>query len=259
MVEISHFYGPNVHILSDAMTAMHMTRLSNCRTGQYEVRRLVRFLYERILLPVVVNTVFPVVNTGVYTPMMDIVGKRALLTADVTNPTTMVAVATMLRAGDIPASACIDRLGEILHDHTIQQHFFGAGRVTDDEHHVVGTQVTYQKIGPLHDRILLIPDPMGATGGTVVETLDLYGSDQIKLTKTIVAMHLVIAPEYIRRVTAAYPQAQIFALRVDRGMSDPDVLVSVPGTFPDREFGLTPEGYVVPGVADIGYRLTGIA
>jgi len=256
--ELYHRYGPNVHLLVDSMANSGLTRLCDRDTGQHQVRGLVGALYREVLLRAVVNQVFPTTTTTVYTPMAEFVGERGQLTAEVIDPGTLVSVATLLRAGDLPASACFNRLSGLLNPGTVRQDFFGAGRVTDDGHQVTGTKVTYQKAGDLQKRILLLPDPMGATGGTVIETLELYG-EEVQTAQAIVAMHLIVTPEYIRRVTATYPQAQIYALRLDRGMSDQEVLDSVPGTFPEREFGLTNTQYIAPGGGDLGLRLTGAA
>lgn len=256
--EIAHHYGANIHILKDAMAASGLVRLSNAQTEQHDVRRLTAALYREVLLRAIVNQVFPTSNVGTLTPMSNFVGGRAMLTADIVDPSTQVTIATLLRAGDVPASACLDRLSGVLKQGAVRQDFFGAGRTTNNDHQVTGTSVSYMKIGTIQDRILIMPDPMGATGGTIVETLNQYGPDQVAMARAIVAAHLIITPEYIRNVTAAYPQLQVFALRLDRGMSDQKVIDSVPGTFPDREFGLNETQYIVPGAGDLGFRLTGI-
>ncbi len=258
MKEVFHRYSQNVHILDDMMALSGLTKLSDRDTGQHSVRRLTAALYREVLLRAVVNRLFPIVNVDVPTPMKEFVGLKGELSTDVVDPSTQVTIATLLRAGDVPASACFDRLSGVLEQNAVRQDFFGAGRVTNETHQVTGTNVSYMKISAIQDRILLIPDPMGATGGTVVRTLDLYGTEQVTMARAIVAMHLIITPEYVRRVTAVYPQLQIYALRLDRGMSDRDVLDSVPGTFPDREFGLNETQYIVPGAGDLGFRLTGI-
>ncbi|MBI5221541.1 MAG: uracil phosphoribosyltransferase [Candidatus Magasanikbacteria bacterium] len=257
MRKVFHRYGPNVRVLSDPMANSGLTRLSDKQTGQHDVRGLAAALFREVLLRSVVSEILPTTEVMVATPMTEFIGERGQLVSEITDPSSLVTLATLLRAGDVPASACFSRLSGLLNPSCVRQDFFGAGRVTDEEHRVTGTKVTYQKIGDLQGRFLLIPDPMGATGGTVVETIGLYGEEQIKAAKAIVAMHLIITPEYIRRVLSAYPQVQIFALRLDRGMSDQDVLDSVPGTFPEREFGLTKTQYIAPGAGDLGYRLTG--
>ena len=45
---------------------------------------------------------------------------------------------------------------------------------------------------------------------------------------------------------------RVYALRLDRGLSDDDVLQTVPGTYWDRERGLTDHQYIVPGGGGLG-------
>jgi uracil phosphoribosyltransferase len=207
----------------------------------------------------VINELFPRTEDVVATPMFKEQGERGTLKAAVINPMTQVVIATLLRAGDIPSGACFSRLVGVLNDGCVRQDFLGASRVTDAEHHVTGTAITYQKSSSLADRILLIPDPMGATGSTIVQVLYSYGREEVEKALAIATIHLIIAPEYIRRVTKAFPQVHIFTLRVDRGMSTPDVLTHTPGELLEQECGLTDKAYIVPGAGDMGMRLTGVA
>ena len=65
-------------------------------------------------------------------------------------------------------------------------------------------------------------------------------------------MHLIVTPEYIRRVHEAHPDLVIYALRLDRGLSDPAVLRAVPGERWDEERGLNEKHYIVPGAGGVG-------
>lgn len=258
--EVYHRYGPNVHILDSVWATSLLTKLSNGLTGLPEARNLVVRLYREALLREVIDSgIFPTKEHCVVTRMSSLVNDLAKVKVQAFDPATQVAIINMLRAGDLPSNACMDELALMLLPDKIEMHYHGGGRDTDKNHQVTGTTISYKKNGYLHDRILLIPDPMGATGGTVLQAVTEYGEEQFKLVRTVVAMHLIITPEYIRRVTTAYPQMQIYALRLDRGMSDEEVLNSVPGTFPDREFGLNEIQYIVPGIGDAGKIFTGIA
>ena len=53
-------------------------------------------------------------------------------------------------------------------------------------------------------------------------------------------------------MTEEHPGMVIFALRLDRGLSDEAVLRTVPGTFWDREKGINEKGYIVPGAGGLG-------
>lgn len=256
MLEQEHLYGDHVHLVHDPMAASGLIRLCDKEAGQDTVIGIVKTLYRDVLLRAVVNLLFPIVKVTVQTPMVQHIGRKGVLEDYITDPATRVVIATLLRAGAIPSSACLNRLVSLLDNGNLRQDFFGASRQTDENHHVTGTLITYDKSGPIDDQILLIPDPMGATGGSVIQTLKQYGD--IGKARSIATVHLIVTPEYIRRISAEHPEVHIFALRVDRGMSDTEVQDSIPGTFPEREFGLTDTQYIAPGAGDMGYRLTGV-
>ena len=47
-------------------------------------------------------------------------------------------------------------------------------------------------------------------------------------------MHLIVTPEYIKRIKKDHPDVKIFALRLDRGLSEDSVLASIPGHLWDK-------------------------
>jgi uracil phosphoribosyltransferase len=93
---------------------------------------------------------------------------------------------------------------------------------------------------------------MGATGSSLSTALSMYKNKVPGTMRKVIAVNLIITPEYVRRLTSDHPDAIIFALRLDRGMSPPEVLSSMPGTFPDLERGLDDKQYIVPGAGGMG-------
>ncbi|MCP4108894.1 MAG: uracil phosphoribosyltransferase [Desulfobacteraceae bacterium] len=86
----------------------------------------------------------------------------------------------------------------------------------------------------MDERIALILDPMLATGGTLVATIDIlkeYGCTQIK------GLFLVAAPEGIKRVEANHPDIEIYTAAVDERLND--------------------MGYILPGLGDAGDKIFG--
>jgi uracil phosphoribosyltransferase len=65
-------------------------------------------------------------------------------------------------------------------------------------------------------------------------------------------VHLIITPEYLRHVTTKHPEVIVYALRLDRGLSAPEVLQTMPGERWDEERGLTDKHYIVPGGGGLG-------
>jgi uracil phosphoribosyltransferase len=56
----------------------------------------------------------------------------------------------------------------------------------------------------------------------------------------------------VRKVFREEPDVIIYAYRVDRGLSPPDVLAKVPGEEWDRERGLNDHDYIIPGAGGLG-------
>ena len=100
--------------------------------------------------------------------------------------------------------------------------------------------------------MVIVPDPMGATGGSIAGTIDIYKKQvKGKATKYVTA-HLIVTPEYIKRMKKDHPDVVVYACRLDRGLSAPDVLRTVPGTRWDDERGLNEKHYIVPGGGGFG-------
>jgi len=106
--------------------------------------------------------------------------------------------------------------------------------------------------GTVDGAMMLIPDPMGATGSTVSRVLNHYAKEVHGKPHKVLAVHLIVTPEYLRHVTQNHPEVIVYALRLDRGLSDPEVLETVPGTLWERERGLTDHQYIVPGGGGLG-------
>lgn len=126
-------------------------------------------------------------------------------------------------------------------------------RQTDEKGRVTGTAWHDAKIGrDVDGRIVLFPDPMGATGGSLISALSHYKTRLDGKPGKCITMHLIVTPEYIKNVLRAHPDAVIYALRLDRGLSPPEVLSTVPGTRWDDEKGLDEHQYIVPGAGGVG-------
>ncbi|WP_031274782.1 MULTISPECIES: uracil phosphoribosyltransferase [Pelistega] len=95
---------------------------------------------------------------------------------------------------------------------------------------------TYLKklVGELDQRLALIIDPMLATGGSLIATIDMLKAAGCK---EIRALTLVSAPEGIAKVTAAHPDVDIYTAAIDERLNE--------------------NGYIIPGLGDAGDRLFG--
>lgn len=253
--EIEHRYGPGFHIVKDPVVNTYLARLGARDTVQPEINGLIRMLYREMMHKVAASE-FPRVMTEEPTRMIEVTD-RGVWRGETVDPRTPVVVASMARAGILPGQVCFDALTDLLDGNVVRHDYFGVGRVVGQDQRVEGAAVTYSKVGgPFEKAILLIPDPMGATGGSVLETVKTYRREVPDRPSRTIAIHLIITPEYVRRMKAEMPDLVVYTARLDRGTSDPDVLGTVPGTHPERESGLTDTHYIVPGAGGLGEIMT---
>lgn len=87
---------------------------------------------------------------------------------------------------------------------------------------------------PIDQRMIVVTDPMLATGGSAVAAVDFikqYGGKQIKF------MSIIAAPEGLERLHKAHPDVQIYIGHLDRGLNK--------------------NAYICPGLGDAGDRIFG--
>ena len=83
-------------------------------------------------------------------------------------------------------------------------------------------------------RIALILDPMLATGGSLIATIDLIKESGCKQIKGI---FMVAAPEGIEKLTAVHPDVEVYVAAIDEKLND--------------------IGYILPGLGDAGDKIFG--
>jgi uracil phosphoribosyltransferase len=86
----------------------------------------------------------------------------------------------------------------------------------------------------MEERIALILDPMLATGGTLIATIDLLKEAGCKQIKGI---FMVAAPEGIAKLQKVHPDVEIWVAAIDEKLND--------------------VGYILPGLGDAGDKIFG--
>jgi uracil phosphoribosyltransferase len=249
--EIRHRYGDRVHILADPLSLTMLARLCAKGTVQPEINRLVAELY-RTLMHDVVAAEFPREAMAVATRMIDAT-PRGVWRGDATATATPAVVVAVARAGLLPSQHTFDFLNQVLQPEGVRQDHLALARTVDDKGGVTGAGLYASKIGgPVDQAMVLIPDPMGATGSTISKVVEQYRAETYGKPAKIIAVHLIITPEYLRHVTRTHPEVIVYALRLDRGLSPADVLEAMPGERWDEERGLTDKQYIVPGAGGLG-------
>jgi uracil phosphoribosyltransferase len=249
--EIPHRYGPGVHLLDDPFAWTLLTRACSPETGQPDMGRLVRMLYEN-LARVVLAAEFPRARVDVPTRMAA-AHPEAVYRGLALSRTTKAVTVGIARAGTMPSQVVFELMNEVLDPALVRQDHLFMSRQTNEAGTVIGATWHDAKIGrDVGDRYVLFPDPMGATGSSMVSAVSYYKNSLEGKPAKCIAMHLIVTPEYIRRVHAEHPDVAIYALRLDRGLSEPAVLRTEPGTRADEEKGLNDRQYIVPGAGGVG-------
>jgi uracil phosphoribosyltransferase len=89
-------------------------------------------------------------------------------------------------------------------------------------------------VGQLDERLALIVDPMLATGGSLIATVDMLkkaGARQVR------ALCLVAAPEGIAALAEAHPDVDVYVAAIDSHLNE--------------------HGYIIPGLGDAGDKIFG--
>lgn len=249
--EIEHRYGEQVHILADATLLTLLARLCADTTFQPEIGHLVSLLYEG-LARTILSQEFPTKVASVKTRMIHH-NEEGVYEGTVLDPETRAVVVDIARAGIVPSQIVFDLLNYTLSPRHVRQDHIFMNRKVDAENHVIGVDISGSKIGgDVEDAIVIVPDPMGATAGSLVSTIDIYKTQVKGKAAKMIAAHLIVTPEYLKRVRADHPDVVVYACRLDRGMSPADVLKTVPGARWDEERGLNKNQYIVPGGGGFG-------
>ncbi|QDV08881.1 uracil phosphoribosyltransferase [Planctomycetes bacterium Poly30] len=251
----THLYGSRVHIAGDPWTASALAKLSAPTCTHTELVAIVRAVSTR-LATAAFAAELPAATTSVRTRMADKHG-AALGTwrGDALDPAAMTVVIDVIRGGMIPAQTVFELLTLVLPIESLRLDHLNMQRVPGEDGHVERVELSGSKVGgSIEGATLILPDPMGATGATMVRALEhLFG--EYGQPASIVMLPLIVTPEFLRTVLDFDDRVRVYAGRLDRGMSSQEVLAEVPGARWAEESGLDDEDYIVPGAGGVGELL----
>lgn len=248
--EMEHAYGDNVHLLADPVLLTQLARLCQPETHQPDITWLVRDMYETLVRRVIANEL-PRAQTEIQTRMIDSTPKGVWV-GSVLDPSTRVITVDIARAGTLPSQIAFEALVRLLDPSQVRQDHLYMNRTTDAAGTVTGVSMSGSKIGgDVDGAIVMFPDPMGATGGSMSWASKVY-KDLEGTPLRIVTMNLIVTPEYIERMQKDHPDVVIYAIRLDRGMSDASVFTTGLGERRSDESGLNEIQYIVPGAGGLG-------
>ena len=204
-----------LHLVDHPMIHHKLTMMRQKETTTKDFRELLNEI--SMLLGYEVTRDFPLVDMEIETPLMPMVGKKV--------SGKKVAIVPILRAGlgmvdglvNLVPVAKIGHIGLYRDENTHEPVFYYCKLPQD-----------------IDQRIVIIADPMLATGGSACAAIDKikqYGCTNIRL------MSLVSAPEGIARVQKEHPDVDIYTAAIDERLNE--------------------NAYILPGLGDAGDRIFG--
>ncbi len=203
-----------LHIVDHPVTEHILAAARDVKTTPARFRRLLKRIGG--LLAYEAMRTAPQVDKQITTPMETMAAKRLSM------PITIVPI---LRAGLGLADGMMELLPEAQVGHV--------GLVRDEQS--LQARSYYERLpANIADGLVLLVDPMLATGGSAVAALQKLRD---KGCKDIRLICLLAAPEGVRCVEGEYPGVPIITASLDRQLND--------------------IGYILPGLGDAGDRLFG--
>ena len=204
-----------VRVFDHPLIQHKLTILRDRRTGHKEFRELVEEV--AMLMAFEATSDLPIRTVEVSTPLATARGA--------TIAGREIAVVPILRAG-LPMEAGILRL--------IPTARVGHVGIYRDPASLEPHTYYCKLPSDIAERLVLVVDPMLATGGSAVEAIGLLKARGARVVRLMV---LIAAPEGVRRVQEGHPDVDIYTAAVDERLDD--------------------HGYILPGLGDAGDRLYG--
>ena len=251
MAFIDHNYPEQFKIIDDPYITHLTAHLSTNDCVQPEFNRFVKKVFQQIFIHIM-NNEWPKEKVELKTRMTDL-HPEVRLQSNQFLKTQKGVLVDVARAGMLPSQIFFDELTELVNLEGLRIDHIFASRATNEKGEVTGTDISGSKIGgDVDDSILIIPDPMGATGSSLCEVIDHYKKNVPGKISKIIAAHMIITPEYIKKLNETHPEVIVYSARLDRGFSSEKALTQPPGSLWAEECGLNDSQYIVPGAGGVG-------
>ena len=204
----------NVHVSNHPLVLHKLTLLRDSRTDPKLVRELLREM--AVLLAYEATTDLATKELVVSTPMGQAQGYQLA---------ERIGLVPVLRAG----MGIVEGIWNLMPNTEV----WHIGLFRDEQTLEPVEYYNRLPVSPTVD-VCLVLDPMLATGGSAVATVDIlkkWGASRIKF------LGVIAAPEGVERLTTAHPDVPVYLAAVDEKLNE--------------------IGYIVPGLGDAGDRLFG--
>ncbi len=204
-----------LHIVDHPLVTHKLSIMRNKKTGSKDFRELLDEI--AMLMGYELTRDLPLEDIEIETPIQRMTAKRI--------SGKKLAIVPILRAG----LGMVDGLQRLVPVAKVGH----IGLYRDPETH---KPVEYYCKLPsdIEDRIVILVDPMLATGGSAVDALTML---KARGCKSIRFMCLVAAPEGVAKVQEAHPDVEIYTASLDEKLNE--------------------HAYIIPGLGDAGDRIFG--
>lgn len=206
----------NVKLLEHSLINHKLTYLRDKNTNPKEFRELVKEVSALIAYEITRD--LPLEEIEVETPLMKTKGYVL---------STKITLVSILRAGLVMCDGILNLIPNAKVGHI--------GMYRDPETLKPVTYYVKLPISISETKVFLL-DPMLATGGSIVKSIDILIEKDVKI-ENIDVISLVSAPEGISLIREYYPDVLIYTIAIDDRLND--------------------HGYILPGLGDAGDRLFG--
>lgn len=206
----------NVRLLDHSLIKHKLTYLRDKNTNPKEFRELVKEVSA--LMAYEITRDLPLEEIEIETPLMKTKGYIL---------STKITLVSILRAGLIMSDGILNLIPNAKVGHI--------GMYRDPETLKPVTYYVKLPVSISETKVFLL-DPMLATGGSIVKSIDLLIEKNVKL-ENIDVISLVSAPEGISYIRKYYEDVLIYTISIDEKLND--------------------HGYILPGLGDAGDRLFG--
>lgn len=203
-----------LHIIDHPLVQHKLSIMRNKETSTLEFRKLLREI--ALFMGYEITRDFPLTYEEIETPLMKmnaptIAGKK-------------VVIAPILRAGlgmvdgllELIPSARVGHIGMYRDEETCKPVFY------------------YYKMPVNKDRLVIVTDPMLATGGSAIDAINRLKEDGYQSLRL---MCLVASPQGVKAVSEAHPDVDIYLAALDNDLNE--------------------KNYILPGLGDAGDRIFG--
>ncbi|MBT6093124.1 MAG: uracil phosphoribosyltransferase [Acidimicrobiaceae bacterium] len=204
---------PELHVIDHPLVAHKLTQMRRASTSSERFRQLLT--ETSLLLTYEVTRELALHDVSITTPLVET--RRPELVED-------PVVVSILRAGN----GLLDGVLQVLPSARVGH----VGLYRD--HETLEAVEYYCKFPPLEGRMVIVVDPMLATGNSAIAALDRVAADS---PSAIRFLCLLAAPEGIAALQEAHPEVAIWTAAVDERLNE--------------------VGYIVPGLGDAGDRIYG--